>query len=80
VKSLALTILLGILFTACQGLEYYNSNFSFSDSCYGSTFFLATGFHGIHVIVGSIFLFTSLLRLLIFQNFNYHFVSIDLRA
>merc|ERR1712055_319666 len=51
-------------FTAYQGIEYCESSFSISDSVYGSTFFVATGFHGLHVIVGTIFLLVCLVRLL----------------
>ena len=46
------TILLGIFFTVLQGLEYYEAPFSIADSIYGSTFFVATGFHGLHVLIG----------------------------
>jgi cytochrome c oxidase subunit 3 len=45
-----------------QGLEYYEARFTFADGVYGSTFFIATGFHGLHVIVGTIFLMVSLYR------------------
>nr|YP_003891054.1 cytochrome c oxidase subunit III [Tanystylum orbiculare]ADB91990.1 cytochrome c oxidase subunit III [Tanystylum orbiculare] len=65
--SLTLTVLLGLYFTILQGWEYWSSSFSFSDSSYGSTFFMATGFHGIHVIVGSTFLLLCLYRLMISQ-------------
>lgn len=50
------TIYLGILFTIFQLFEYKSSRFSFSDSIFGSIFFILTGFHGIHVIIGTIFL------------------------
>merc|ERR1712126_545357 len=53
---------LGVYFTFLQGLEYYEARFSFADGIYGSTFFIATGFHGLHVIVGTIFLAVSLYR------------------
>lgn len=53
---LLLTVVLGLIFTAYQGLEYYESSFRIADRIYGSTFFIATGFHGFHVIVGSLFL------------------------
>nr|WKB11705.1 cytochrome c oxidase subunit 3 [Lamproglena orientalis]WKB11718.1 cytochrome c oxidase subunit 3 [Lamproglena orientalis] len=62
-NSLMITFMLGIYFTLIQGMEYYEASFSFSDSIYGSTFFLATGFHGIHVIIGSLFLITTWIRL-----------------
>lgn len=79
-SSIILTVLLGIIFTFFQGLEYYNAEFSFSDSVYGSTFFLATGFHGIHVIIGTLFLITSSKRIISIINSSYHFISFDLRA
>ena len=53
---LLLTIILGVYFTLLQIIEYAESSFSISDSCYGATFFIATGFHGLHVIIGTIFL------------------------
>jgi cytochrome c oxidase subunit 3 len=56
------TILLGIAFTSCQAWEYIHAPFPFKGSIYGSTFFMATGFHGFHVIVGTIFLSVCLIR------------------
>lgn len=53
---LALTIFLGLYFTGLQRLEYYEAPFTIADSVYGSTFFVATGFHGLHVVVGTRFL------------------------
>ena len=50
------TITLGIVFTILQVMEYVFSPFSMSDSVYGRTFFVATGFHGLHVIIGTIFI------------------------
>ena len=64
VWGLFLTVLLGIAFTACQAFEYGHAAFNFSGHIYGSTFFMATGFHGFHVIVGTIFLTICLLRAL----------------
>ena len=61
-NGLLLTILLGMLFTSIQGWEYYHAPFAFKNSIYGATFFMATGFHGFHVIVGTIFLAVCLLR------------------
>lgn len=63
-KSLVLTIVLGIYFRLLQGYEYYEARFRIRDSAYGSTFFIATGFHGLHVIVGTLFLLASNIRLL----------------
>nr|YP_011014815.1 cytochrome c oxidase subunit III [Gergithoides gibbosus]WQB38496.1 cytochrome c oxidase subunit III [Gergithoides gibbosus] len=63
INSLTITIIMGIYFTFLQKWEYDQSTFTISDSIYGSTFFLSTGFHGIHVIVGTIFLITCLLRM-----------------
>jgi heme/copper-type cytochrome/quinol oxidase subunit 3 len=60
--GLSLTILLGILFTGLQALEYSHAPFGLSDGIYPSVFFLATGFHGFHVIVGTLFLTVCLWR------------------
>ncbi|TCH96778.1 cytochrome c oxidase subunit 3 [Roseococcus sp. SYP-B2431] len=63
VQGLALTVLLGVLFTSLQAWEYSIAPFPFSGGgVYPSTFFLATGFHGFHVIVGTIFLAVCLFR------------------
>jgi len=68
-KGLLCTIGLGLLFTGIQAYEYIHAPFSFSvnnteqpGNIYGSTFFMATGFHGFHVIVGTIFLIVCYLR------------------
>jgi heme/copper-type cytochrome/quinol oxidase subunit 3 len=61
--SLVLTYILGLIFILCQIFEYYNSNFSFADGIFGSIFFLATGFHGIHVLIGTIFLLIIFIRI-----------------
>jgi len=63
-QALALTIILGIYFTSLQALEYFEASFSIADSAYGSSFFIATGFHGIHVLIGTLFLIISYLRTL----------------
>jgi cytochrome c oxidase subunit 3 len=62
--GLLLTILLGLSFTFCQGWEYVHAPFGFKGGIYGSTFFMATGFHGFHVIIGTIFLTVCLIRAL----------------
>ena len=60
--GLIITVALGVYFTILQGYEYYEASFSFAEGVYGSTFFIATGFHGLHVIVGTLFLLVCLLR------------------
>jgi len=67
-QRLFITILLGIYFTILQAYEYLEAPFSIADSVYGSTFFIATGFHGLHVLIGTIFLFICLVR-----HINFHF-------
>jgi len=61
--SLCLTVVLGVFFTLLQGFEYHISSFCISDSAYGSCFYLATGFHGLHVLIGTLFLTLCLLRI-----------------
>nr|AGY61338.1 cytochrome c oxidase subunit III [Halocaridina rubra] len=62
-QGLALTVVLGLYFTGVQAMEYYEAPFTIADSVYGSTFFVATGFHGLHVIIGSSFLSVCLYRM-----------------
>jgi cytochrome c oxidase subunit 3 len=54
------SIMLGITFTALQAVEYAFAPFSMADNVYGSLFFMCTGFHGFHVIIGTIFLMVQL--------------------
>ncbi len=60
--GLICTVALGATFTAIQAYEYQHAAFSFAGQIYGSTFFMATGFHGAHVIIGTIFLTVCLIR------------------
>lgn len=60
--GLICTVVLGAIFSAVQVYEYVEAPFGFADSIYGSTFFMATGFHGFHVFVGTIFLLVCLIR------------------
>jgi cytochrome c oxidase subunit 3 len=62
--GLILTILLGMTFTCVQAFEYSHAAFAFSGNMYGASFFMATGFHGAHVIIGTIFLIVCLVRAL----------------
>jgi cytochrome c oxidase subunit 3 len=54
------TIILAIIFTGLQGIEYTVSSFTISDGVYGSSFFFGTGFHGLHVIIGTAFISVGL--------------------
>jgi cytochrome c oxidase subunit 3 len=62
--GLVLTVILGLLFTTLQAVEYAHAGFNFAGHIYGSTFFMATGFHGAHVIIGTLFLIVCLFRAL----------------
>lgn len=62
IKALRITILLGVTFTLLQAYEYYHATFHFTEGIYPANFFMATGFHGLHVIIGTIFLTVSYFR------------------
>ncbi|MCW5751658.1 MAG: cytochrome c oxidase subunit 3 [Alphaproteobacteria bacterium] len=62
IQGLTLTVILGAIFTVVQAYEYSHAAFGFTDGIYASTFFMATGFHGAHVLIGTIFLLVVLLR------------------
>nr|APX39673.1 cytochrome c oxidase subunit 3 [Chaetocnema depressa] len=70
-QGLLMTVMLGVYFSILQGFEYMEASFTISDSIYGSTFFMATGFHGLHVLIGTTFLLICLIR-----HYNNHFSSI----
>nr|YP_010191520.1 cytochrome c oxidase subunit III [Puliciphora borinquenensis]QZL38255.1 cytochrome c oxidase subunit 3 [Puliciphora borinquenensis] len=70
-QALLITIILGIYFTILQGYEYCEAPFSIADSVYGATFFMATGFHGLHVLIGTTFLLICYIR-----HLNYSFSSV----
>jgi cytochrome c oxidase subunit 3 len=61
-KGLWLTVILGVLFTSIQAYEYSHAPFGFGGTAYSSAFYMATGFHGFHVLVGTIFLTVCLIR------------------
>nr|YP_009539791.1 cytochrome c oxidase subunit III [Suhpalacsa longialata]AYP72729.1 cytochrome c oxidase subunit III [Suhpalacsa longialata] len=69
-QGLFFTILLGVYFTMLQAYEYIEASFTIADSVYGSTFFVATGFHGLHVLIGTTFLMICFIR-----HVNFHFSS-----
>ena len=78
--ALICTIVLAIIFTDLQGLEYVTSTFTISDSVYGSTFYMATGFHGFHVFVGTCFLFVCLVRLYLNHFTREHHLGFEAAA
>lgn len=80
VQALFFTVLLGVYFTILQGYEYMEASFSISDSVYGSTFFMATGFHGLHVLIGTRFLLVCLFRLLGSQFSRSHHFGFEAAA
>nr|YP_010868909.1 cytochrome c oxidase subunit III [Hilara brevispina]WGU46325.1 cytochrome c oxidase subunit 3 [Hilara brevispina] len=67
-QGLFFTVLLGIYFSILQAYEYIEAPFTIADAVYGSTFFMATGFHGFHVLIGTTFLIICLMR-----HLNNHF-------
>lgn len=77
---LLITIILGIYFSILQAYEYVEASFSIADSIYGSTFFIATGFHGLHVLIGTTFLLTCLLRHINFQFSSTHHFGFEAAA
>jgi len=67
-SGLTITALLGLYFSYLQAGEYLETSFSIADRVYGSVFFVSTGFHGLHVLIGTTFLLVCL-----FRSQNYHF-------
>nr|UBS93996.1 cytochrome c oxidase subunit 3 [Iolania perkinsi] len=79
-KTLMLTILLGMMFSILQMWEYKQAMFTMADSIYGASFFMSTGFHGLHVMVGTTFILVCLLRnTKMLMNKNHH-SSIEMAA
>lgn len=72
-----LTLLFALLFTACQGIEYSNAGFTIADGVYGSTFFFSTGFHGIHVLVGTMFIAVAFFRMLSYHLTDHHHLGFE---
>nr|QPK42048.1 cytochrome c oxidase subunit III [Criotettix japonicus] len=79
-QGLIMTVMLGFYFTILQAYEYIEAQFSIADSVYGSTFFVATGFHGIHVMIGTTFLFICLLRLIMYHFSSAHHLGFEAAA
>jgi cytochrome c oxidase subunit III len=80
INGLILAILLGVMFTGFQAFEYSEAAFGFSGNIYGGTFFMATGFHGFHVLVGTIFLTVILIRAIKGQMTPQHHLGMEAAA
>lgn len=78
--SLLITVLLGVYFLSLQWLEYTEAQFRIADGVYGRTFFMATGFHGIHVLVGTSFLFYVFISLVSGNLLSFHHFSFEAAA
>jgi cytochrome c oxidase subunit 3 len=74
------TVILALLFTSLQVLEYVEAPFTIADSVYGSTFFMATGFHGFHVIIGTTFIVVCFIRFLGHQFSEKHHFGFEAAA
>jgi cytochrome c oxidase subunit 3 len=71
------TIIMALLFTLLQVMEYFGVSYTITDSVYGSTFYMGTGFHGLHVIIGTVFLLVGALRIYTYQVTNTHHVGVE---
>jgi heme/copper-type cytochrome/quinol oxidase subunit 3 len=74
--GLILTIIYSCIFLALQRYEYINASFNISDSVFGSLFFVITGFHGFHVLVGTLFLVVCFFRFLFYHFSSTHHVGL----
>ena len=75
--GLVYTIILAIIFTSLQGIEYTVSSFTISDGTYASCFYFGTGFHGLHVIIGTAFLAVGFWRLLAYHLTENHHLGLE---
>ena len=75
--GLVFTVILAIIFTALQAIEYSVSSFTISDGTYGSCFYFGTGFHGLHVIIGTAFLAVGLWRILAYHSTDNHHLGLE---
>ena len=72
-----ITLTLAVAFTFYQGMEYYEAPFTIADGIYGTTFFFSTGFHGIHVIIGTLFLAVAFARVLNYSLTDHHHLGFE---
>ena len=76
-NGIIVTVLLAILFTCLQGVEYSVSSFTISDGIYGSCFYFGTGFHGLHVMIGTAFIAVGLWRVLAYHSTDNHHLGLE---
>lgn len=77
IKRIIITVILGLYFSILQLLEYIEAPFCISDSIYGSVFFISTGFHGLHVIIGTMFIVITITRLIKLHYSKKHHVGFE---
>jgi cytochrome c oxidase subunit 3 len=77
ILGLILTVVLAIIFTAFQGYEYVCASFTMADSVYGNIFFLGTGAHGLHVILGTVMIAVASLRFAAYHTTSQHHVGLE---
>jgi len=75
--GLLFTIILAVVFTAFQGVEYTVSSFTISDGTFGSCFYFGTGFHGLHVMIGTAFIAVGLWRVLAYHSTENHHLGLE---
>ena len=80
ILGLILTIGLGLIFTYFQYVEYSESSFDITDSAFGAVFFGSTGLHGVHVIIGTLFLIVSLYRAVAYHYTKHHHLGFEMAS
>jgi len=75
--GLVATVILAIIFTGFQGVEYTVSSFTISDGAFGSCFYFGTGFHGLHVMIGTAFIAVGLWRVLAYHSTDMHHLGLE---
>ena len=72
-----LTLILAVIFTGLQYVEYFNASFTITDSVFGTTFYASTGLHGFHVIIGTIFIAVGFFRIINYHLTNSHHIGYE---
>jgi cytochrome c oxidase subunit 3 len=77
ILGVRITIILAVLFTRLQGFEYMDADFTIRDGVYGSCFFFSTGFHGFHVIIGTLFIRVGFYRIIAYHYTSEHHIGLE---